>query len=84
MFRMWYYLSPGIYPLTRISAQYLNIYYLNPFATFFGGYHWAIMEGQPLVATWAIVYSSLLSLFALVGGWALFVRASPRFVKLSS
>lgn len=83
LFRVWYYLSPGIYPLSRIPVRYLKIYELNPFATFFSGYHWSILH-QPLIAGWAIVYTGGLSLLVLLCAYTLFVRTSSRFVKLSS
>ena len=43
---IWFYLSPGIYPVDLIPEQYLSIYYINPFAHILPAYHDVILNGK--------------------------------------
>ncbi len=81
-FRIWYFLSPGLYALTRIPAHYRRLYQLNPFATFFGGYHAFILHRTTPGAGW-FAYTTAFSLVLLLGSYSLFVRVSPRFAKVA-
>lgn len=42
----WWYLSPGIYPVSRIPQKYLWIYNLNPFAHIFPSYQDVLIYGR--------------------------------------
>jgi lipopolysaccharide transport system permease protein len=43
---IWFYLSPGIYPVENVPAQYLWLYYLNPFAHILPAYQGIMMRGE--------------------------------------
>lgn len=43
---IWFYLSPGIYPIERVPEEYLWIYYLNPFAHIIPAYQGIILRGE--------------------------------------
>jgi lipopolysaccharide transport system permease protein len=43
---IWFYMSPGIYPLERVSPDYLWLFYLNPFAHILPAYQMIIREGK--------------------------------------
>lgn len=79
--RTWYLTSPGLWTLTRIPPAYRGVFQLNPFAPFFESYHALVLHtaGPPL---WALGYVTGLSVFLLVGSYALYARLSPHFVKL--
>jgi ABC-type polysaccharide/polyol phosphate export permease len=81
-FRVWYFLSPGIYAITRVPEQYRTVYQLNPFATFFGGYHAAILH-QPAPGPVAFAYVTVASFTTLLLGYRFFVLRAPRFAKLA-
>ncbi len=80
-FRIWYFLSPGLYALTRIPERYRTIYQLNPFATFFGGYHAFILH-QPMPSAAAFAYTAGVSVLTLLVAYQFFVRLAPRFAKV--
>lgn len=43
---VWFYLSPGIYPIEKVPASLLWIYYLNPFAHILPAYQDIMMTGR--------------------------------------
>lgn len=43
---VWFYLSPGIYPTSRIPAKYMWVYKLNPFAHIFPAYRDILIRGK--------------------------------------
>lgn len=75
---IWWYMSPGIYPVSRIPEKYLWLYNLNPFAHILPAYRDIIINGQvpdfyPLIII--LVVSSFLTYFA----FKLFNAAKYRF-----
>ncbi len=71
---IWWYLSPGIYPVSKIPEQYLWIYMLNPFAHILPAYRDILIDGvAPATGPlWLIVgVSSVLCVLAIrVFNWA--------------
>lgn len=71
---IWWYLSPGIYPISKIPEQYLWIYMLNPFAHILPAYRDILIDGvAPATGPlWLIVgISSVLCVLAIrVFNWA--------------
>lgn len=60
---IWFYLSPGIYPVSNIPKELLWIYYLNPFAHIIPAYRSILLKGEipdllPLVVI-LILFSTL-------------------------
>lgn len=43
---IWFYLSPGIYPIEWVPKHLLKIYYMNPFATILPAYRSVIIDGK--------------------------------------
>lgn len=78
--RMWFYLSPGLYSVEdRISAKWLNIYMLNPFASLFESYKNILVRGMaPDQYLFIAILWALGMLF--VGGTFFFLRES-QFAK---
>jgi ABC-type polysaccharide/polyol phosphate export permease len=74
-----FYLTPVFYGLKVIPEKYADLLDLNPMATVVTSYR-AILLGESLPGTFAIVYTVVLSL-ALTGlGFFLFARLQNRFV----
>ena len=81
VFRLWFYLSPIIYPVSRVPENIRGIYELNPFATLITAYRDVVMEHTlPDFTALAIVGGA--SLLMLIAGYLFFVRLQPWFVKL--
>lgn len=57
--RLWFYVSPGIYSITRIPEAYRFLWWLNPMTTFFESYRNVFMYGRsplyPQLLIWTIV-----------------------------
>lgn len=66
--QMWFYLSPGLYPLQMVPPRMRSIFYLNPFTTFFTGYRDVCMYGRwpdiPSLLLWS-AGSALVLLFGI-------------------
>ncbi|GLI56780.1 transport permease protein [Propionigenium maris DSM 9537] len=66
MLRLWFYVSPGIYSLSRIPEKYRWVWKLNPITSFFESYRNVFMYGAPPMykelAVWSVV--SIIILFA--------------------
>lgn len=86
LFRLWYFLSPGIYDVSlvkqHVSPGVFRLYMLNPFATFFPAMRGSIMYSE--WPNWAdLGYVTLFSAGVLALGLWVFVRYEPRFAKLA-
>lgn len=81
VFRLWFYLSPGLYPMTRLPEDLVDVYRLNPFARLFPAYRDSIMYG-----TWPsagdLLWLLAVGLAVLAAGYATFRWAEPRFAKV--
>jgi lipopolysaccharide transport system permease protein len=74
-----FYLTPVFYGLKSIPERYVGLLKLNPMATIVSSYR-AILLGEPLPGTFAIVYTIALSLGLTALGYLLFMRLQNRFV----
>lgn len=55
---IWFYLSPGIYPVQNVPAKFLWIYNLNPFAHILPAYQGIIMRGEaPDVGVLVLIFA---------------------------
>ena len=81
VFRMGFFLSPALYPVTMVPERFRPIYDLNPFVTLFDSYRGIVMEHSlPDWSSLGIVAGG--SIAALVLGYLFFVRLQPSFAKL--
>jgi ABC-type polysaccharide/polyol phosphate export permease len=81
VFRMWFYLSPGLYSVSQVPESFRSVYELNPFATFFTAFRDVVMYHRvPDVAALGVVLAVSVVLLAL--GYLFFVRLEPWFAKL--
>jgi lipopolysaccharide transport system permease protein/teichoic acid transport system permease protein len=78
--RALFFVSPALYPVSRIPEQFRDLYMLNPFATLFTSYRNVILYGE-LPPLDYLAFTFVLSLMLLVVGFAVFVRYEPDIVK---
>lgn len=65
---IWWYLSPGIYPISKIPHKFLKIYMLNPFAHILPAYRDILIYGKApqLIPLFWIFFVSLLLSFLIL------------------
>lgn len=75
-----FFLSPALYPVTRIPEQFRGIYMLNPFATLFTSYRDVMLYGEmPPLGYLAVTF--VISVLLLVVAFVVFVRYEHDLVK---
>jgi ABC-type polysaccharide/polyol phosphate export permease len=71
---VWWYLSPGIYPVSKIPPNYMWLYKLNPFAHILPSYRAILLEAHRpefLPLLFIFIFSVVLSIFGLkLFNWA--------------
>jgi homopolymeric O-antigen transport system permease protein len=81
-FQAWFFLSPGLYTISTVPAQYRDIYELNPFATILPAYHAILLEHRfPDLTALGIV--AALAVALLAAGFLFFVRLAGSFAKVN-
>ena len=76
------YLSPVAYSLEAVPANLRNLYLLNPIATVVEGTRWAVLDTGYLPPTWAIAYTVVFTVVALLVGVVVFTRREPGFADV--
>lgn len=80
LLQLGFFLSPVVYPLTTVPAEYLNIYMLNPVTDFMQIYRDILLYSQtPSLASIAFVLIS--AIISLAAGAAIFKRLERRFAE---
>jgi len=79
--RMWFFMSPLLYPAQWVPEQWWPLYYLNPMALVLGGFRWALV-GAPAVPWWAWLESSLVAVALLIGGYIYFRMREASFADV--
>ena len=78
--QIWMYLSPVMYPTSKIPAKYLWVYSLNPMTGVIGGFRWALFgEQAPNRLFWI---SALMVVVVFVSGLYYFRRMERVFADL--
>jgi lipopolysaccharide transport system permease protein len=75
------YLSPVAYSIEAVPANLRNLILLNPLSTIVEGTRWSVL-GTGSLTGWAIVYTVVVSVGALVGGLAVFARLESSFADV--
>jgi lipopolysaccharide transport system permease protein len=75
----WFYLSPGIYPVSSVPERYMWLFRLNPFTHILPAYRDILLEGKlpPLMPLFVIL---VISLVGSVGAFWVLGRARYRFL----
>lgn len=79
--KIWFYLSPSLYTVSRVPEKFRGVYMLNPIAVIFTEYRNAIMYGKMPDFTYlalAFLTSGLIFIF----GVYFFVRNEKKFARL--
>ena len=75
------YLSPVAYSIEAVPANLRNLILLNPLSTIVEGTRWSLL-GTGSLTGWAIAYTVVLTVGALVGGLAVFARLESSFADV--
>jgi homopolymeric O-antigen transport system permease protein len=76
---IWFYLTPIVYPLDTIPAQYRFLIWLNPLTWFVEAFRAPIYNGVlPDLA--ALLIATCISLVTFAIGWFIFSRSADRFI----
>jgi len=76
----WYFASPIFYPTSFVPAKFLNIYFLNPMASFITAYRDILMDGvMPGAEIFIVTLISSLGIFIL--GYLIFGKLEKRFAE---
>jgi lipopolysaccharide transport system permease protein len=75
------YLSPVAYSLDAVPAKLRDFILLNPLSTIVEGTRWSVL-GSGSLTGWAVVYTVVLTVGALVGGLAIFARLESSFADV--
>ncbi|MGZ4141800.1 MAG: ABC transporter permease [Actinomycetota bacterium] len=80
LLRLWFYLSPALYPLTRLHGFSRTLMQFNPLTGIFQGYRGAILTHQ--APDWTLLYTAVLgAIITIFAGWY-FSRKEPHFGKM--
>jgi lipopolysaccharide transport system permease protein len=80
LLRLWFYLSPALYTLNKLSGTYRTIMQFNPLTGIFQGYRGAILTHTG--PDWTLLYTAVLGIIITIfAGW-FFTRKEPHFGKL--
>lgn len=79
--RMWFFLSPILYPAQIVPEAFQPLFYLNPMAVVMTGLRWAL-AGAPPPPPYAWVEGIVVSVLLLVTGYLIFQRREPTFADV--
>jgi len=80
--RTWMYLTPVVYSLTQVPAQWRQVYQLNPMAGVVQGFRWALL-GAPAPDWGMLTLGSLLMVPVFIGGLYYFRRTERSIVDVA-
>jgi lipopolysaccharide transport system permease protein len=80
LLQLGFFLSPIVYPLSTVPAEYLNIYMLNPVTVFMQIYRDILLYAQTPSLT-SIAFVLLSATISLAAGAAVFKRLERRFAE---
>lgn len=78
--RALFFISPALYPVSRIPEQFRDLYMLNPFATLFTSYRNIILHGE-LPPLNYLAFTFVISLILFIVGFTIFIRYEHDIVK---
>lgn len=76
---LWFF-SPVLYSLKRVPSKYLDLYMLNPMATFIVSYRNVMLYGQNPPLNFFLI-TAILSVVLLVSGYFVFKRKEGEYAK---
>lgn len=79
--RLWFYLSPVIYPISFVPEKFRSLYMLNPAAPIIDLFRAGFLGTAP-PSTVFILYACLISLCMYIGGALFFHRVENNMVKI--
>lgn len=79
--KIWFYLSPSLYTVSRVPEKFRGVYMLNPIAVIFTEYRNAIMYGKMPDFTY-LAFAFLISGLMFIFGVWFFSRNENKFARL--
>jgi lipopolysaccharide transport system permease protein len=79
--RLWFYLSPIIYPISKVPEAFRNLYMLNPMAPILSLFRAGFL-GTPPPPLFFILYAGLVSIFLFITGAFFFHKSENSMVKI--
>ena len=74
----WFFMTPIIYPASKIPEKYLNLYFLNPMAVLITMYRYVFLgKDLPSVGTFYVSFIIIIAVFFI--GWWIFLRYQKYF-----
>lgn len=74
----WFFLTPIIYPVDKVPAEFLNLYFINPMASLVTFYRYSLLgKGLPEVNAFYISFIVIIGVFII--GWFIFSRFQKYF-----
>jgi lipopolysaccharide transport system permease protein len=70
----WMFLTPVVYPLAQVPAQFRWLMQLNPLTAPVETFRWAVFPGLQHSWEW-LAYSAVVAVALLIGGWSFFTRS---------
>ena len=75
---VWFFMTPILYPASRVPERFLNLYFLNPMAVIITMYRYVFLGKElPQVGTFYI--SFIIIAFIFIIGWIIFSRYQKYF-----
>jgi lipopolysaccharide transport system permease protein len=81
LMQIWMYISPIIYPLSKVPQKFLPLYQINPMVGIIDGYRRVIIEG--ISPQWNLIFYCLIFSFVLLTlAYLYFKRLEPTFADI--
>jgi len=74
----WFFMTPIIYPLSKIPEQFIGLYFLNPMAALVTAYRHVLL-GKPLPQVPSFYLAFVVIVLVFVLGWLVFARYQKYF-----
>jgi lipopolysaccharide transport system permease protein len=79
--QLWFYLTPIVYPTSKIPDQWQLVYALNPLVGVVEGFRWALLDTNTAPGPMVLI-SAIISFFLLVSGLFYFRRMERTFADM--
>ena len=77
----WFFMTPIIYPISKIPDKYILLYFLNPMASLVTAYRYALL-GEAVPGTITFYVSFIVILVIFIVGWVVFQRYQKYFADV--
>lgn len=79
--RLWFYLSPGLWSISRFPAKYEKFLWINPMTSFFTSYREILLNGNKPLLTY-ILFWGVISVLLVWYGWRKIKRNEGNYPRV--